>query len=351
MLVQPLNQRQIFGMKRESLQKKVELFYQETQDAAAITEYAIAVMIRNSLVVGDFSLLFTELIREIYLHTEPTDMLRRFCPLFEHYFDQSEWTQVKHRLFGNSKMYHKLNEILGFYKNYLQEKTTPLESLDGQQYKIISVFEDANSKLHTWNLGDADPKIATEKADAVLNLLTMLTIFRKAGVRKFVKVEKSDIVNCTRRALIAKKNGQEELESVELTNQEIIDKLQAFFPENREALGKNDPTFGAVDEEKEENTQEFIKAGHNTESRKFREDGGASEGRSDYRTIAVIDETKSSTAKKTSLALTAYERDKTVYTKPKSKKQKDIERKEKILKDTPYGRKKKPNSRKKRNRK
>ena len=82
MLVQPLNQRQIFGMKRESLQKKVELFYQETQDAAAIIEYAIAVMIRNSLVVGDFSLLFTELIREIYLHTEPTDMLRRFCPLF-----------------------------------------------------------------------------------------------------------------------------------------------------------------------------------------------------------------------------------------------------------------------------
>lgn len=351
MLVQPLNQRQIFGMKRESLQKKVELFYQETQDAAAIIEYAIAVMIRNSLVIGDFSLLFTELIREIYLHTEPTDMLRRFCPLFEHYFDQGEWKQVKHRLFENPKMYHKLNKILRLYKSYLQETTTPLEALDGQQYKIISVFEDANSKLHTWNLRDADPKIATEKADAVLNLLTMLTIFRKAGVRRFVKVEKSDIVNCTRRALIAKKNEQEELESVELTNQEIIDILEAFFPENREALGKNDPTLGAVDEEKEENTQEFIKAGHNTESRKFREDGGASEGRSDQRTIAVIDEPKSSTEKKTSLALTAYERDKTVYTKPKSKKQKDLERKEKMLKDTPYGRKKKPNSRKKRNRK
>lgn len=243
MLVQPLNQRQIFGMKRESLQKKVELFYQETQDAAAIIEYAIAVMIRNSLVIGDFSLLFTELIREIYLHTEPTDMLRRFCPLFEHYFDQSEWKQVKHRLFGNSKMYHKLNEILGFYKNYLQEKTTPLESLDGQQYKIISVFEDANSKLHTWNLGDADPKIATEKADAVLNLLTTLTIFRKAGVRRFVKVEKSDIVNCTRRALIAKKNEQEELDSVELTNQVIIEKLEEFFPKNRKALEKIIPRW------------------------------------------------------------------------------------------------------------
>lgn len=351
MLVQPLNQRQIFGMKRESLQKKVELFYQETQDAAAIIEYAIAVMIRNSLVVGDFSLLFTELIREIYLHTEPTDMLRRFCPLFEHYFDQGEWKQVKHRLFGNSKMYHKLNEILGLYKNYLQEKTTPLESLDGQQYKLISVFEDANSKLHTWNLRDADPKIATEKADAVLNLLTMLTIFRKAGVRRFVKVEKSDIVNCTRRALIAKKNELEELESVELTNQEIIDKLEAFFPENREALGKNDPTLGAVNEEKEGNIQEISEADHKTELRQFQEGEGPSEGRSDHRTIAVIDEPKSSTEKKTSLALTAYERDKTVFTKPKSKKQKDLERKEKMLKDTPYGRKKKPNSRKKRNRK
>lgn len=332
---QLLSQRQIFGMKRESLQKKVENFYSDTQNAAAVVEVAIAVMIRNSFVVGDFSLLFEELIHEIYLHTEATDLLRRFCPFFENYFAHDEWKLVKARMFKNSKDYRKLNDSLRVYKNYLQEKTTPVEKLDGQQYKLISVFEDANGKLHTWNLGDADPEIAIEKADALLRLLTTLTIFQKAGVRRFVKVEKSDIVNCTRKTLVQKEKVHKE--------DEVSEQLSA----DADMVNSSDDMSMSVANgegnvkqplEKEPLRESLSKKTHETAPSSLQNSNA---------TATMIEEQSNSTSKKPSMALSAYQKSKAVYKKPKSEKQKDREYKEELLKGTKYGKKNKHEARKK----
>ncbi len=332
---QSLSQRQIFGMKRESLQKKVQNFYSDTQNAAAVVELAIAVMIRNSFVIGDFSLLFVELIHEIYFHVEPTDLLRRFCPFFENYFDHDEWKLVKARMFKNSKDYRKLNDNLRVYKNYLQEKTTPVEELDGQRYKLISVFEDANGKLHTWNLGDADPEIAIEKADALLRLLTTLTIFQKAGVRRFVKVEKSDIVNCTRKALVQKEKVQEE--------DEVSEQISA---ETDTGSSSDDMSISVANEEgnvkqpleKESLRESLSKKTHETAPSSLQNSNA---------TATMIEEQKNSTSRKPSMALSAYQKSKAVYKKPKSEKQKDREYKEELLKGTKYGKKNKHEARKK----
>lgn len=332
---QSLGQRQIFGMKRESLQKKVQKFYSDTQNAAAVVEVAIAVMIRNSFVVGDFSLLFAELIYEIYLHTEATDLLRRFCPFFENYFDHDEWKLVKARMFKNSKDYRKLNDSLCGYKKYLQEKTTPVEKLDGQQYKLISVFEDANGKLHTWNLGDADPEIAIEKADALLRLLTTLTIFQKAGVRRFVKVEKSDIVNCTRKTLVQKEKVHKE--------DEVSEQLSA----DADMVNSSDDMSMSVANGEGNVTPPMEKETLRGSLPKKTHIAAPSSLQNSNATATMIEEQSNSTSKKPSMALSAYQKSKAVYKKPKSEKQKDREYKEELLKGTKYGKKNKHEARKK----
>lgn len=332
---QLLSQRQIFGMKRESLQKKVENFYSDTQNAAAVVELAIAVMIRNSFVIGDFSLLFAELIHEIYFHVEPTDLLRRFCPFFENYFDHDEWKLVKARMFKNSKDYRKLNDSLRVYKKYLQEKTTPVEKLDGQQYKLISVFEDANGKLHTWNLGDADPEIAIEKADALLRSLTTLTIFQKAGVRRFVKVEKSDIVNCTRKTLVQKEKVQKE--------DEVSEQISA----DTDMVNSSDDMSMSVANEERNVKQPMEKEPLRGSLPKKTHETAPSSLQNSNATATMIEDQSNSTSKKPSMALSAYQKSKAVYKKPKSEKQKDREYKEELLKGTKYGKKNKHEARKK----
>ncbi|WP_137663772.1 glycosyltransferase family 1 protein [Enterococcus hulanensis] len=332
---QSLGQRQIFGMKRESLQKKVQKFYSDTQNAAAVVEVAIAVMIRNSFVVGDFSLLFAELIHEIYLHTEATDLLRRFCPFFENYFDHDEWKLVKARMFKNSKDYRKLNDSLCGYKKYLQEKTTPVEELDGQRYKLISVFEDANGKLHTWNLGDADPEIAIEKADALLRLLTTLTIFQKAGVRRFVKVEKSDIVNCTRKTLVQKEKVHKE---DEVSEQISADTDMVNSSDDMSMSVANEEGNVTPPMEKEPLRESLSKKTHETAPSSLQNSNA---------TAMMTEEQNNSTSRKPSMALSAYQKSKAVYKKPKSERQKDREYKEELLKGTKYGKKNKHEARKK----
>ena len=63
MTSQKLNQRQIFGMKKENLAKKINQYYSETRDLASVLEYIVAILVRNALVTSDFSLFMNELVR------------------------------------------------------------------------------------------------------------------------------------------------------------------------------------------------------------------------------------------------------------------------------------------------
>lgn len=328
-----ITQRKIFGMKRKNLEKSIIKFYQETKNAALLVEYAVAVMVRNSIVIGDFQLLFPEQIREIFLHAEPTKMLRKFCPFFELYFAPAEWEQVKARMFKNPKDFRKLEDALRPYKDYLYAKTTSIEELDGQQYKIISVFEDASGKLHTWSLGDADPNIATEKADAMLKLLTTLTIFQKNNVRRFVQLEKSDIVNCTRRSLVKKEKVQDESEqdTADLAADGALAFLDDddFFNDNEDTATKVQPITDVT----RNNEKSYATAKQLPDT-------------SDTGTLTK--EKTMPTTEKPAMALSAHEKTRIDLRKPKSKKQEKKEREQELYKMTPQGRKKKGETRKKR---
>lgn len=54
MTTKPLNQRQLFQMKSDNLTKRVRSFYEETRDSSVVFEYMLAIVVRDSLVVGSF---------------------------------------------------------------------------------------------------------------------------------------------------------------------------------------------------------------------------------------------------------------------------------------------------------
>lgn len=218
-----LSQLQLFVTKRERLEKAIMKAYTDSHDADTVIQYVVAVLVRNSLCISDFSLICKDLIREILLFAEPSDVLRNFAPLFHDFFDsEKEWEQVIRRLYKKTKEYHRYNNRVSGCKKYLFAKTTSIEELEGQQYKVYSTFQDAVGKIHAWSLRDADKNASAMKIDAVLELLSSLTIFEKDGVRRFVKLENSEIVNCTRHIKIRKGEIVEESAPVSASQTESV---------------------------------------------------------------------------------------------------------------------------------
>ena len=223
---QSLSQVQLFVTKRPRLEKNVKKVYEDSQDTDTVIQYVVAVLIRHALCISDFSLFCQDLVKEILLFAEPTEVLQKLAPLFRGYFDNSkEWEQVTHRLYKKIKIYHRYNNRVSECKKYLFAKTTPAEMMGRKQYKLVSTFEDAVGKIHTWSLRDADPNASAMKISAVLELLSSLTIFEKDGVRRFVQLENSEIDDCTRHIKI--RNGEIVEESGPiLTNQEVVEAVE-----------------------------------------------------------------------------------------------------------------------------
>ena len=225
MSVKEITSRQIFGMKRESVEKRIEEYFEETKDAATVLQFVFALLLRNALTVTDFSGMLTTIVQQILLYSQPDDTLRALAPFFKSYFSGGDWKQVMTRLFDNEKNYHSYDTAISHYKEFLFEKTTPIEELEDQQYKLTSIFLKENKKTQAWSLRDADPYLSEEKVKAILELLSLLTVFEKDGVRLFVEVVSSDVMNCTRHSLIKKSKAPkkgEEFEELEVAEEKKL---------------------------------------------------------------------------------------------------------------------------------
>lgn len=334
-----LSQLQLFVTKRERLEKAIMKAYTNSHDADTVIQYVVAVLVRNALCISDFSLICQDLVREILLFAEPTDVLRKFAPLFREFFDSGkEWEQVTRRLYKKTKEYHRYNNRVSDCKKYLFAKTTPIEELNGQQYKLVSTFEDAIGKIHTWSLRDADKNASAMKIDAVLELLSSLSIFEKDGVRRFVKLENSEIDNCTRHLKIRK------VEIVEESAQTSASQTEAAKPsfdfsrmseEERLQLVNLLLPEGVVlaDTRREPVKNEAISVPEKAiaASQEIESTSGA---------VTFTDEESSEATKEK----TRPKNPKAIYKKPKSEKQKEQEYKDELLKEVNKG---KPNGKKK----
>ena len=198
MEVKQLTQRQLFTMKRKGLETKVKKFWEATRNADLVVEYIVAIILRNALVVSDFSLPCQEVVRELLFQAEPSDTLRKFCPFLKDYVEDHEWHSGIKRLFKNETAYFKATKTMRLYESYLKNKGKAINAKKYDSYTLISIFEDANGKKHTWRLRDGDSSNTPEETKRILRILTTMTIFRNtADVRRFAKFIDCDLKGTT----------------------------------------------------------------------------------------------------------------------------------------------------------
>lgn len=190
-----LTSRQLFTMQNRSLAKKVEQFFEATNDAGLVMQYAVALLVREALCISDFSDIFKNLVRQILLTSEPNDIMRQFSAYFQDYFDKLEWKTVLHRLYKNEAEYHEVTKQTRRYKALLDKKHREVVEASDYQFDIVSVFKDANGKKHKWTLRNTKRVHSEEEIAEVLQILTTLTIFQTpAGVRRFVEYDNYESV-------------------------------------------------------------------------------------------------------------------------------------------------------------
>ena len=202
-----LGQRQIFGMLRKSLEKRVAQRYEQTKNAAEIVEAAVAILVRDALSVGDFAYLFPELIREIFLTAAPNDTLRRHCVYFRDYFvGEEEWQTVIDRLFKSEEEYLELTKQARSYRKLLIKRGAETFEKTAFQFDLATVFKDGNGQ-------------ESETAE-ILEILTTLTIFQTGGVRRFAEYVKfKSIKTCIDTQHEASQPEQEELSEMDSSDE------------------------------------------------------------------------------------------------------------------------------------
>ncbi|MGL9727951.1 hypothetical protein [Enterococcus sp. DIV0756] len=185
-----LGQRQIFAMKPNNLMKRVAQYFEQTKNAPQVVEYLVAILLRDALCIGDYSLIpLMELIQQIFLTTTPNDTLRKHCVFFQSFFSTEEWQKVVERLFKNETEYYEATKETCSYRTLLEKMHRVTAEPSEFPCRIVSIFKNADGKKYTWTLRDT--KMVSEELEAetsdTLKLLTTLTVFQHAGVRRFAK--------------------------------------------------------------------------------------------------------------------------------------------------------------------
>ncbi|MBU5364431.1 hypothetical protein ACFFH2_06305 [Enterococcus devriesei] len=120
MVVQPFSAQQLFKLKRQTLEKRLTDYYGETQDTKTLLNLLIALQIRDALGNEDFSQFLRPLVRQLFLKTTATRVLRHYYCHFESYFSAKEWQTVLARLFP-IKIY--LTKLISKFRSIFQPET------------------------------------------------------------------------------------------------------------------------------------------------------------------------------------------------------------------------------------
>lgn len=189
----PLTERQIFSIKRDNLERKIISYFEHSQNVSAVIEYAVAIMVRNTLILSDYSFMFQDLICELLLTAKPSNTLRRYCYYFKNYFsDENDWQKVINRLFKNQKEFQHFTKEARLYSRFLTTPGTSTRKYPDLELRLISIFEDAAGKKHRMSLRDMDETYTRAHTSKILEILTTLSVFKKAdGTRRFAKFIKT----------------------------------------------------------------------------------------------------------------------------------------------------------------
>ena len=121
-----LSRRQLFILKRKTLEKRIKNYYRATNDGNGAIEMLVALQVREELCEEDFSYMLANLVQHIFLRTRSNAALRRYYVFFAEYFEKKEWRLLLIKLFpAKTYIAEKLKTL---YTQFIKE---PLAGLVG----------------------------------------------------------------------------------------------------------------------------------------------------------------------------------------------------------------------------
>ncbi|WP_251866978.1 hypothetical protein [Enterococcus malodoratus] len=121
-----LSRRQLFNLKRKTLEKRIKNYYRATNDGNGAIEMLVALQVRGELCEEDFSYILANLVQHIFLRTRSNAALRRYYVFFAEYFEKKEWRLLLIKLFpAKTYIAEKLKTL---YTQFIKE---PLAGLVG----------------------------------------------------------------------------------------------------------------------------------------------------------------------------------------------------------------------------
>ena len=121
-----LSRRQLFNLKRKTLEKRIKNYYRTTNDGNGAIEMLVALQVREELCEEEFSYMLANLVQHIFLRTRSNAALRRYYIFFAEYFEKKEWRLLLIKLFpAKTYIAEKLKTL---YTQFIKE---PLAGLVG----------------------------------------------------------------------------------------------------------------------------------------------------------------------------------------------------------------------------
>ncbi|MGM0214767.1 hypothetical protein [Enterococcus sp. AZ109] len=110
---QPFTHLKIFGLTRETLERQIIEYYDETQDSSVTVQILLALQVRYQLGAEEFALVLQDLVRYLFLRTKATRTMKRFFYYFKDYFEATEWKKLSLKLFPVREFIEKAKTIIG----------------------------------------------------------------------------------------------------------------------------------------------------------------------------------------------------------------------------------------------
>ncbi|GCF93313.1 hypothetical protein NRIC_12040 [Enterococcus florum] len=99
---QPFTMEQLFRLKRQTLEKRIFAYYDQTKNEANTLKLLVVLQVRDRIGFEDFSWFLCELVRSLY-RLRVTHAMKRYLFYFQHYFSPAEWQQLLQRLFPEKR--------------------------------------------------------------------------------------------------------------------------------------------------------------------------------------------------------------------------------------------------------
>ena len=94
-----ITDKKLFTLSRQTIEKRIRKFYNETNAGTATIELLIALQVRAELCESEFKSVLRGLANYIFLKTRSTAAMRRYYIYFTDYFGKKEWQLLSAKLF------------------------------------------------------------------------------------------------------------------------------------------------------------------------------------------------------------------------------------------------------------